>query len=672
VARTRGPRKDLIDDRAAFEDAASSGRLLAAWSRVRANGGGSGGDGVTLSMFERNVERRIIALSADLRSGAYQPGPLRAVDIPKPAGGVRTLRIPCIRDRVVQTAIHLVLGPGLEAEFEDASFGYRPGRGVADAVARVDRLRREGFEWALDADIDDFFDQIDHDALMARLAQSMTDGPLTSLIALTLAMAAPGGRGLAQGSPLSPLLSNLYLDRLDETLAGGGLRLVRYGDDFVVLARSRRGAEGARRLAERGLREIGLRLDPEKTRVVDFDTGMRFLGHLFVRSMVLKSSRLDGDLADSAQALADLGRAEAAGESARARREREAETRAAAGLAAAFKVLYVREPGRRVDMRNTAFAVRDPGPGGGVYDDLLVLPHQDIDRIELWPGATISEAATRHAMATGTLVAQVNGHGETLGWSAPALAPRADRHLAQAALLLDEARRLDLARRFVDGRIRNQRAALRRWNRKRADAAVAKCAEALNRILRKLPTAANRAELLGREGEAAAQYWRAFARCLEQGFTLASRRAEPAEPAAILLNFASGLLARDVSCALSRAGLHAGFGVLHETADGRDAAVFDLMEEFRAPLCESVVVSAINNRAVALGDFEPRPGGGWRLSRKAGDGLIRTYERQAERVVRHPASGRRGAWRAMMVEQAFALAAHVEGGPPYAPYVMDY
>ena len=178
-----------------------------------------------------------------LRDGSYRPGPLRVAFVEKPVGGRRKLTIPCVRDRLVQSSVAQILTPLLDAEMEEASFAYRPGRSVADAVKRVEMLRRQGFVWATDADIDDFFDTIPIDALHSRFSQSVTPGPLTDLLAIWLEQAADRGRGIARGSPLSPLLANLYLDVLDETFSRGGLRIVRYADDFLVLAKDRPAAE---------------------------------------------------------------------------------------------------------------------------------------------------------------------------------------------------------------------------------------------------------------------------------------------------------------------------------------------------------------------------------------------------------------------------------------------
>ncbi|HRD78528.1 MAG TPA: reverse transcriptase domain-containing protein, partial [Hyphomicrobiaceae bacterium] len=191
-----------------------------------------------LATFAANAPQRLVRLRAALRDGSYRPRALRRVAIPKDDGGERVLAIPAVVDRIAQTAIAQALTPWLEREFEDSSFGYRPGRSVQDAVRRVSELRAAGLTHVVDADISAFFDSVPHESLLARLAESMDEGPTTQLIALWLEHAGNDGRGLAQGSPLSPLLSNLCLDRIDEAFAGRGARIVRFADDFVILCRS--------------------------------------------------------------------------------------------------------------------------------------------------------------------------------------------------------------------------------------------------------------------------------------------------------------------------------------------------------------------------------------------------------------------------------------------------
>ena len=671
----KGLRRDLLDGQKLFSEVASIGRLLGAWDRVRDNAGASGGDGVSIRRFDRDAPRRIADLAQDLASGDYMPGLLRRVQIPKPSGGLRTLAIPCVIDRVAQTSAHLLLSPLIDAEFEPTSFAYRPGLGVTDAVRKVDALRKEGFVWLLDADIEGFFDNVSHERLLGRLSQTLSEGPLYSLLSLWLTHAAPEGRGLPQGSPISPLLANLFLDRADEALQGRGLRLVRFADDFVLLAKDRGGAEAARTLAVKVLKDLDLTLNAEKTRVVSFDQGFKFLGHLFVRSMVLKSGPIESDVAHADQALALLARSDEASEK---RSELEAErdeTRRQAGLATPFRVLYVHSPDRRVSLRNTAFSVQEGlGLAGNLeWREILAIPHQDVDRIEIYPESEITNQALRHAMTQGVEVAFVNGRGETQGVASTCLDIRGGRQLAQATVVLDDAKRLDLAKRIIDGRLRNQRAVLHRLSRNRSETRDIKALEGLNDIIRRAPHLATIAELMGWEGRAAALYWPALGGCLEHGFSLRTRhRVPPPDPVNLVLNFVCSLLARDIGVVLGRAGLHPGFGVLHQTGDRREAAVYDLMEEFRAPLTESLTVYLFNNRVLGHRNFSELESGALHIDRNGASQVIKTYEAWAERVVKHSKSGRRGSWRSMMLEQAMAYAAHVEGRAVYVPYEMGY
>lgn len=663
-----------IDGRAVFLQASSPEGLHDGWLRVHANRGAAGGDGMRCETFAIETHRRIAVLSQDLRAGRYEPGPVRHVDIPKPSGGLRRLSIPCVRDRVAQSSVAVVLTPLLDREFEDASFGYRPGRSVKQAVERVRRLRAEGFEWTVDADIERYFDSIPHDRLMERIARSVGRGPLTELIGLWLETGSTAGRGVAQGSPLSPLLSNLYLDDLDEALTTRGVRIVRFADDFVLLTRERHTADKALDLVSKLLADQGLALNSEKTRVRGFDEALRFLGHLFVRSWLM----IDPDRNAESDAEALLHRIAVHDQRAETEAEKqssERQTDDAAGYDRGLRVLYLAEPGRRLGLQNQSFAVTEPGDDPGRSDARLLaaIHHSRVDRIELGPHADVDVATLRQALATDVPVAFLNGRGETLGTLAPALSPHAGRHLAQARHRLDDARRLDLARRFVEGRLKNQRALLRRLNQRRGSDAVVSVLTGLNRSIAKLPQAKSIKELLGHEGTATKSYWRAWSALLLHGYSLATRQRAGARDAVnIVLNVTASLLTRDLGAIALRRGLHPGFGMLHDAADHGEGCVYDLMEEFRAPMVEGLTLYVLNNRAVGPDDFEDIPGSGTRLRTRGLAAVIRAYEDRASGLVKSRRSGHRVTWRRVMIEQAEALAAHVEGREPYVPYVMDY
>lgn len=268
--------------------ATSAATLDAAWSRVRRNAGVAGGDGVSWRTFERDVRGRLARLRRDLLSGDYTPGPVRRVEIVKESGGTRPLAIPCIADRVVQTAVAFTLSPILEPAMSASSFGYRPGLGVADAVARLAELRRENRVWVLESDVARFFEVVPHARLLTLLDARAADPQLTELVALWLGRSAAGECGLLQGSPLSPLLANLYLDEVDHLLDGPDGRLVRYADDFVVLCTRKADAEAAQQRAAALLEERGLTLHPDKTRIASFEDGFWFLGHYFIRNLILR------------------------------------------------------------------------------------------------------------------------------------------------------------------------------------------------------------------------------------------------------------------------------------------------------------------------------------------------------------------------------------------------
>lgn len=262
--------------------------LRQAWVEVSANDGAAGVDHETIAVWARNWEARLAALAADVRAGLYRPGELREILVPKASGdGMRLLRIPTITDRVLQRATLQVLHPIVDPRFLAVSYGYRPGRGVPNAVRAIVHLRRQGYTWVLDADIDDFFNQVDHKLLAHFLNEDLPDDSLTNLIlrwnkvdCLTPAC----DRGVPMGSPLSPLLANLYLHRLDMAVTAAGYPLVRYADDFIVLAAWPEGRAAAYELVNDALTALRLRYEPHKTRLASFDEGFDFLGVHFEES----------------------------------------------------------------------------------------------------------------------------------------------------------------------------------------------------------------------------------------------------------------------------------------------------------------------------------------------------------------------------------------------------
>jgi RNA-directed DNA polymerase len=200
--------------------------------------------------LEKYFERHRDRLTGELLSGTYRPQPVKRVEIPKPDGGVRKLGIPSAVDRVIQQAILLVLSPQWDATFSDSSFGFRPFRSAHDAVAKVQSYLEEGYAWVVDMDLEKFFDRVNHDVLMSRVARRVKDKRLLKLVRAFLnsgvmidGLTSATPEGTPQGGPLSPLLSNLLLDDLDRELESRGLRFARYADDCNIYVKSQRAGE---------------------------------------------------------------------------------------------------------------------------------------------------------------------------------------------------------------------------------------------------------------------------------------------------------------------------------------------------------------------------------------------------------------------------------------------
>ena len=279
-AQAEGPgRVDLLSQ------ALASANLVLAWKRVKANRGSAGADGLTIEATKDYLKAHWPRIREELYTGRYRPQPVRRVQIPKPAGGMRELGIPSVTDRLIQQALLQVLQPLIDPTFSESSYGFRPGRRAHDAVLQAQRYVQAGYRVVVDVDLEKFFDRVNHDVLMDRLAKRFEDKAVLRLIRRYLAagimdqgVVIERYEGTPQGGPLSPLLANVLLDEVDRALEERGHRFVRYADDCNVYVRSEQAGE--RVLA--GLRRIYARLHlkvNEAKSAVARATGRKFLGY---------------------------------------------------------------------------------------------------------------------------------------------------------------------------------------------------------------------------------------------------------------------------------------------------------------------------------------------------------------------------------------------------------
>jgi len=272
---------------ALMERVVEGGNVKAALKRVRKNKGSPGVDGMTVDELPKHLVENWETLRAELLAGRYRPSPVREKEIPKSGGGMRKLGIPTALDRFVQQSILQVLQPKFDPSFSDHSYGFRPGRNAHQAVCKAQRYIQEGKRVVVDVDLEKFFDRVNHDVLMGRLAKRIKDKRILGLIRRYLeagimvnGVVMERYEGTPQGGPLSPLLANVLLDEVDKELEKRGLSFVRYADDLNLYVGSRRAGEDGMQTLRRLYAQLRLRVNEAKSAVAR-PQGRRFLGYSF-------------------------------------------------------------------------------------------------------------------------------------------------------------------------------------------------------------------------------------------------------------------------------------------------------------------------------------------------------------------------------------------------------
>jgi len=280
--------ESMVNSKQLMEEVCERRNCKQALARVKRNKGSAGIDGMTVEQLPAYLKKHWPTIREQLLSGTYKPQPVKRVEIPKPDGGIRQLGIPTVLDRFIQQAVMQVLQRRWDETFSNHSYGFRPGRSAHQAVTKAQQYIAEGYGWVVDLDLEKFFDRVNHDKLMAKLAQRISDKRLLKLIRAFLGagvmeggLVSPVDEGTPQGGPLSPLLSNIVLDELDQELEQRGHRFVRYADDCNIYVRSQRAGERVMKSVSAFItKKLKLKVNEQKS-AVSKPSKRKFLGFSF-------------------------------------------------------------------------------------------------------------------------------------------------------------------------------------------------------------------------------------------------------------------------------------------------------------------------------------------------------------------------------------------------------
>jgi CRISPR-associated protein Cas1 len=670
-----------------FANIARLSTLYRAWDRVEENHGCAGVDNVSIEKYAASLEENIKRLQTALISGKYHPLPLLRFHINKPDGSKRPLSVPTVRDRVAQTAAAIVLEPIFEKEFEDCSYAYRRGRSTVQAIQRVKQYYDQGFRWVLDADIDAYFDEVNHAILLARLTSLIRDQQLIKLLHQWVKAKIYDGKsltaltkGIPQGSPISPLLSNLYLDLLDDTLLDQGQRVVRFADDFVIFCKDQKGAEEALELTKETLAKLDLKLDDD-TELTHFDRGFKYLGATFIRSLILqkepqKKPRAPVSMPAPALTLASAIRGLKRKHTIMAEALHEALDEAGEEVMEEFyltpsngsktsqngkdtetepllRTLFIQEQGTVLEKEDERFLITKN------RKVLKKVPALHVDQIIIFGSCGVTTPAMKFCLQRDIPITLLSTRGQYYGvLESTSSSTNVVLQKQQFARSEENDFRLRITKAIVGAKIKNCRTLLRRH------VEVPKILDDLSRLNEKADKAVTVEEARGFEGAAAAKFFPAYAGLLKDsmGFTL-RRRQPPTDPVNSMLSFGYTLLFYNTFAMVKSHGLHPYVGFFHEIRSGHPALVSDLIEEFRSPIVESLILYLVNSKILTKDDFAlPKEEGlPCLLSDEARKSFIHHFEEKMNAGMTHPHTGFKVDYRRCINLQVAELARCIRG-----------
>ena len=666
--------------------------LRQAWNKVVSNDGIAGYDRQSITDYSWRIEEHLAALSQQLLSGTYVPQPLLKLVMLKPSGKLRNLLIPTVMERVAQTAATIVLTPLVESELGANTFAYRKGLSRMTAAREIERLRNLGYQWVLDADISNFFDTVDHPLLFQRFRELCDDEELLSLITQWLTALIVDGHkpkvknttGLPQGCPISPMLANLYLDKFDERMEQEGFKLVRFADDFLILCKSKPKAEAALQLSESALAELKLQLNNEKTRITTFSEGFKYLGYLFIRSLVLptkmhpeewydklgklklrkapkqtntgESNNYELQAGDSGtitvtkeallqtefgeKLLQSLEKQEidvdqflenTAKEEYRQQKEKQVALNKL--YSPLLNTLYLQEQGSILLKDGDRFSVEKEGR------QINEINVRRVEQILVLGNITLSTLAMQYCMKSNIPVTFLSQHGSYFGRLEATTADQSAIERFQYLRSLDEPFALDLARRIVEAKIRNSCTMIQKeralaWEsngelKEKFDTTLL----LMHALLEQSKTCESIDVLRELASKSAALYFELYGLLFKKEFPFYSNafsrvRRPPTDPVNSLLSFGYTLLHTNIFSLVRMRGMNPYIGFLHAEEKGNPALINDLIEEFRT-LIDSMTLHTLNKGVLRNRDFYyPATQGGCFMTDDARKKFLAVFEQR--------------------------------------------
>lgn len=633
--------------------------LFDAWKHVKSKGGTAGVDGMDSAAFEGDLENQLEQLVADFKNQNYSTQACRSVSIPKTSGGHRIIVIATLRDRVAMHAFAEVAYPLFESLFHPCSYAFRKKIGIYDALNKIVAYRNRGLRHVFHADIFHFFERVDHAILREKLEPIL----LNDLVSIELIYAwiqapiinesgsKPNAIGLPQGLPISPLLANYYLTPFDRTLIESGWKLVRYADDFVICTDSRCNAEEARRDATNVLSYLNLELGEDKTGVYSFEEGFSFLGAKFLGDEVLPAfpHPYEADYIPPPPRMRKI-------------------EHIPLQYAPVFRTLYIQEQGSKLGCHGERFVVTRS------TKTLIDLSYHNVEQIFIFGRVQITAAAMSFCLVHKIPVYLFSGKGSYYGAlrTVPGDSVFLRKKQYEASQNLETVRRF--AQSIVKGKIQNYKNFLQRYFRNHPIFQSHKYTDEFNRLEARLEEAGSTDSIRGIEGAATSAYYQGLSKIVQTPFYFHGRtRRPPTDPVNGMMSFGYTMLYYNLFSYICARNLDPDLGLFHCIEPGHHSLSSDLVEEFRAPIVDSLVVSICNNRILSPEDFffgegVPQP---CLMTDGARKTYIHQFEEKMAGTVSHPDSSEPVPWRRCLDLQVMRVRRFIEGTVErYEPYTI--